>query len=805
MNRFAAMAGVWVVGLAAGPVSAAEPADNVARGKRYRLSPRPNYLHCTDAGDPRQLTDGVYTKGYFWTQKTTVGWSNAAVPSVEIDLGKVEPIDAVSVNMAAGTAGVTWPMAILLFVGDAARATRYVGDLVPLSAKARPVPADGYAVHRFQARGLATRGRFVTVAIVPSGPYVFCDEIEVRRGPAELLRRPPGGEKVGDISSFLRSMRVTWGVRRRLRADAAAVREQLRAARLSDDARAKLATQLADAEKRIDSLRVPADAGFRTVLPINDLHRRIFAVQAALWRTKHTGPVVLWQANRWDMLGPTEPPRGDAPRIDVAMMRNEYRGAAVNVSNVSAETARLTLRFEGLPGGAMPAYVGVQEVLMTDTRSGVPVAAALPDARREQGGWVVQVPPGMTRQVWLTFHTAGVAAGDYRGSLRIDPHGARVPVRLKVYPVTFPAQTTLHLCGWDYTDCDAYEATAANRGKLIRTLREHYVNTPWAQSGTLPRGRYDKAGKMIEAPDDARFRTWLARWPGAKMYLVFAAVGERFAGFERSTPPFEKAVGAWITWWDRRVKALGLRRGQFGVLLVDEPHNAERDRVILAYARVIRAAAPDVVIWEDPTWREPWKATAGLFAACDVLCPNLPMWIGGGRRFADFYTARRAAGQTLWFYSCSGPGKLLDPYAYHRMQHWFCWKHGATGSGFWAFGDSGKASSWNEYLSPRGAYTPLFLDERTVTRGKHMEAIREGVQDYEYLRMLADRVAAVAKANPADPRLAPARQLLATAADRVTACMTDPAQIHWSQPKDRGTADQVRIEVLQALAGLSER
>ena len=34
----------------------------------------------------------------------------------------------------------------------------------------------------------------------------------------------------------------------------------------------------------------------------------------------------------------------------------------------------------------------------------------------------------------------------------------------------------------------------------------------------------------------------------------------------------------------------------------------------------------------------------------------------------------------------------------------------------------------------------LFLDARTVTDGKHMEAIREGTEDYEYLRMLRDRV-----------------------------------------------------------------
>ena len=783
---------------------AAEAPTNLARGKPYRLSPRPNYLHCTDPGDRTQLTDGVYSKGYFWTQKTTVGWTRATQPTVLLDLGKVEPISGVSLNMAAGTAGVTWPMAILLFVGDDDTTPSFVGDLVVLSAaEGRPAPAGKYAVHRFGTTRLATRGRFVRVIIVPTGPFVFSDEIEVRRGPGELLTRPAGGRRVKDVRDFCRQMQVTWGVRRRLRTDAAAVRAQLARAALADASRKRLATELADVEKRIATVTVEKIEGFRTIFPLNDLHRRIFAVQAEIWRAGRKGDVVLWQKNRWDMLSPTEPPGKDEPRLDVAMMRNEHRSAAVNVSNISPGPLRVTLRFEGLSGGALPPWVGVREVPFTDTRSGVAVAAALPDARRADGRVVLDIPSGMTRQVWLTFHSTGLAPGEQRGSLVVDPAGRRVPVRVKVYPVTFPKAPSLHLCGWDYTDGEVYNVTKANRPAFIRMLQDYHVDTPWAQRSTLPTGRYDKAGAMIEPPDDARFRAWLKRWPNARNCLVFAAVGETFAGHRMGSPAHRKAVTAWIAWWTARAKTLGLAPRTLGLLLVDEPHSAAQDRIIIDYAKIIRAAAPGVIIWNDPTWREPWKASPDLFALSHVLCPNLPMLIGQGKRFADFYVRQRQAGRELWFYSCSGPGRLLDPYAYHRMQAWFCWKYGATGEGFWAFGDSNGASSWNEYLAVRGAYTPLFLDETSVTRGKHMEAVRAGVQDYETLRMLRDRIAELARTRPSDPRLAPARKLLASAADRVTAGMTNPALINWPKDKDRSIADKVRIEVLEMLTRLA--
>jgi hypothetical protein len=177
------------------------------------------------------------------------------------------------------------------------------------------------------------------------------------------------------------------------------------------------------------------------------------------------------------------------------------------------------------------------------------------------------------------------------------------------------------------------------------------------------------------------------------------------------------------------------------------------------------------------------------------------MLIGRGKKFADFYVRQQQAGRTLWFYSCSGPGKLLDPYSYHRLQHWFCFKYRAKGSGFWAFGDSNGASSWNEYLTLRGAYTPVFLDESSVTAGKHMEAIREGIEDYEYLVMLKKQITELEQWGRTEPLIKKAKDLLANAADRVVKDQT-PQKLNWHQPKDRSVADKVRIEILEIMAQL---
>ncbi|MBM3289536.1 MAG: discoidin domain-containing protein, partial [Candidatus Hydrogenedentes bacterium] len=125
------------------------PSANIAKGAAYTLGPAPNYSYCTDPGDAAQLTDGVYTQDYFWTQPTTVGWQGVRPAVIVLDLGADKPVRGVSYNAAAGTAGVYWPGSIQVFVGDDAKRFHWVGDLVTLSARKAAPPQGAYAVHRF--------------------------------------------------------------------------------------------------------------------------------------------------------------------------------------------------------------------------------------------------------------------------------------------------------------------------------------------------------------------------------------------------------------------------------------------------------------------------------------------------------------------------------------------------------------------------------------------------------------------------------------------------------------------------------
>src|SRR6266496_1955868 len=88
---------------------------------------------------------------------------------------------------------------------------------------------------------------------------------------------------------------------------------------------------------------------------------------------------------------------------------------------------------------------------------------------------------------------------------------------------------------------------------------------------------------------------------------------------------------------------------------------------------------------------------------------------------------------------------------------------GASAIGFWSFTDlGGGASSWREYLAPQTMFAPLLLDGTSVVPGEHLAALREGVEDFAYLTMFRDAVAAASAKHPADPVVGRAQAFLAT-------------------------------------------
>ena len=153
---------------------------------------------------------------------------------------------------------------------------------------------------------------------------------------------------------------------------------------------------------------------------------------------------------------------------------------------------------------------------------------------------------------------------------------------------------------------------------------------------------------------------------------------------------------------------------------------------------------------------------------------------------------------------CIRDRRIMDPYAYYRLMAWTSWRYEATTMFFWSLTDTAGVSSWNEYLASGRPYSPLFLTKDSVTTSKHLEAMREGVEDYEYFVMLQQAIKEAAAQGRAGTEVDLAGQLLESLP--VSVCEAAAGEKKWHRPNvDRTLADEARIQVLAALTALTEQ
>jgi hypothetical protein len=268
-------------------------------------------------------------------------------------------------------------------------------------------------------------------------------------------------------------------------------------------------------------------------------------------------------------------------------------------------------------------------------------------------------------------------------------------------------------------------------------------------------------------------------------------------------------VNEWITFWTHYSKGKGINPDQIYLLLLDEPRGPEQDNWIIPWARAIRKANVGVHIWENPIY-EQFKTQPNLemLGLCDVICPNRhSLLLEKDAKYRNAYFMQRDHGALFEFYSCSGPMHLLDPYAYLRLQAWMCWQYRSTAMHFWAFAAERSDSSWNEYTSKSAGqnYTPLFIDATSVTDGKHFEACREGIEDYEYFVILKNAIVLAEKKGVADETLVQAKSMLEELPKRVLESGTPKSfSFKWNEKNNRTQADEARVQILEMLTTLEK-
>ena len=448
----------------------------------------------------------------------------------------------------------------------------------------------------------------------------------------------------------------------------------------------------------------------------------------------------------------------------------------------------------------------------------------------------------------------GTKAGEYRGRIEVRPAGAAaqtVQVKLTVWDFALSDKTHMAtVFGFTTMDSmsrfyDFYPGSPARQGamvrKYLRFLNDRRINTLFYGYTTVrdPRIVSIKEGKNGKLSYDftkldpllrmlvkmgIRFNIFApAFWQTAdQLFKLNPLLAERFGHLGDDlfdSPEFDRAVAELLDSYVKHLRRKGWLKNAF-CYVWDEPP-AGMYAHMRKMCELVKKIAPEVPRMTVANY-EPFA----LEGHSDIWCPNLGSHTPPGcyDQYKDFYERRKRAGDEVWWYLACEPHPFpnwwLDyPLVDCRITGWLTWRYGLDGLGYW------NTNAWhygtptmphgNNFRTdpaerwPNGPWDPSWTCSAKCTTAPcqgsgqlvypgpdgplssiRLETIRDGIEDYEYLRLLERKTAALAA-----KRSTPARQKLLRASRRVLAAARRAANRADDWEQDGGKLLALRIRI----------
>ncbi len=749
--------------------------ENIAYGKKYTLSPEPNYLLCKDDGDMEYLTDGervsqhkysnlAFGKKYTWSKKPNypltecvtdnikltdgkyadekaatlwadknacVGWAGNDLEIVIVfDLEKVEPIEAIYYSTHVFPRADVFLPTIIVGVSNDGAKFKQAAVWTPTNIAQNEDDNFRYTI---SIKDLKVVGRYLKVVVANTkGWYVFTDEIEIIRGGFEISSV--------NMNNFIDMDASTKGIRKilaspiyieRIRNYAQSLKDILKENKFSD-----VTKTAREFMQEVENISFLDKKGYDTI------YARYCAIVGKINKIKFTDNFIIWYKNPWERFQRHETPGSNdlmIKSLNSSMMINEYESLSFMLTNTTGQDAAFTIIIEDLKCGDLVMSkdkIVLREAYFIETRSHYDVADALPVIKDNE----IVVPAGQTKQIWLTILTRNVNPGKYIGDIIIKPVNnssslKKINLELTVYPIKFPDDVPLNTYNWAYIY--SWPVLKGLEKEAIADLFAHYTNT-FILPGLYPFPEVDKEGNITKPLNFDMLDRALKDFNGARMiasYNPFADVGTegkelaRFPGapLKFMSEEWQKAFSSWIRQIVLHKKSRGLTYDQFFLYLFDETVRPE----VLEVAQLVKKIDPNILFFQTL----PGGDLERFCSYIDIFC----LLVADLKQQSE--ANYRNEIKNLWVYDCDGPGRELSPYSYYRLKPWKAWKYGASGVGFWSYMDW-VDSAWDVV----GVDYGVFYDARTapadvprseaIIPSKRWEAWREGIEDYTYLYLL---------------------------------------------------------------------
>jgi hypothetical protein len=451
----------------------------------------------------------------------------------------------------------------------------------------------------------------------------------------------------------------------------------------------------------------------------------------------------VWVADPLEKIFADAAPTGEKT-VRIQTARNEFESAQIVVRNAPGVRVEFSdLAFEGhtIPASAWRCdFVGTIPVKKnTDVARPVRSAPAdFPDPFREER--TLDVPPDRAQPVWLTLFTPKDAApGMYRGRFRVA--GQEIAVEVEVWPITLPDERHLLYTNWFFPDLFAKQHNvAAYSDEFYKKLEPYLVeiaahrqNILWVMPDTILTAREPDGSCTFDYTRFDRYIETISRhglaerieiaqigaWPKFESEdVVFHPlwVTDRKSGQAEASKDRELR-GRWLAALQAHLKEKGwLDKSLLHVCDEPHPHHDAAYRAALAFVREHAPALKVIDAVETPD----------LGNLIDVQVPKLT-------HFHHWREAFEKSRAELWFYTCCHPtGAFPNRFVQNllvqtRLLHWINRRYRMPGYlhwglNYWQPNDWSVGDSHIVYPGPLGSI--------------RWEAVRDGIEDYEYFWLL---------------------------------------------------------------------
>ncbi|MGO8678617.1 MAG: DUF4091 domain-containing protein [Limisphaerales bacterium] len=382
------------------------------------------------------------------------------------------------------------------------------------------------------------------------------------------------------------------------------------------------------------------------------------------------------------------------------------------------------------------------------------------------------LPANQTHGFWVDLYVPpGAPSGDYRGAYRVTAVGGgvrEIPVSLTVWDFALPETPTLVTEFGSPRLRDYYRERAkaenwpeppdwtAVEAQCAQLLSEHRFNaTPPAET-LVPKPQPD-GSFQIPARQVRALREFVDR------YHVNALLAPHPSSAVKDPETQRDVLRAWLAAFDLAAKELDRPNVLFYTYLRDEPNTLEDYRYVQKWGKAVRDAKSVVKVlvveqpWTEPGYEGADSAWGDLYGAVDIWCPLFSL------HRQESAAKRQALGETIWTYTalCQGPPTpwwhIDFPLLNYRVPAWMAWRDGMKGLLYW-----GGMSYWRQTEDPwtqapfftgnglpqQGAKGILYNGEGSlvyparalgydgVAPTLRLKALRDAIQDYEYLAIL---------------------------------------------------------------------